>query len=62
MLTILLQYGTSPKYANRTIYDVPSAQNMLCTTKASRLAIQLIVGISFAIIITSSIICVETVL
>ena len=52
----LLQCAAPPKYANRTIfYDVPSVQNMMCTTYASRLAIQLIVSISFAIIITSTV-------
>ena len=52
----LLQCATPLKYANKSIfYGVESDYNMMCTTYASKLAIQLIVGISFAIIFTSTV-------
>ena len=52
----LLQCASPLKYANKSMfYGVEGSFNMLCTTYASKLAIQLIVGVSFAIIFTSTV-------
>ncbi|XP_072026333.1 uncharacterized protein [Amphiura filiformis] len=52
----LVQCATPLRYANKSMfYSVEGTYNMLCTTYASKLAIQLIVGISFAIIFTSTV-------